>query len=302
MTTIQSNQNLPTKINKLNLNIIGVGKVSSAMGILWQQSNHINVQAVFNRSMSASIDLQQHLPHIKICTNLHEMPPADIIVIGVSDQIIPYIAEKIKQIDWIKPETLLIHFSGALSSKILINDEQKALTGSIHPVFAFSHIDTAIKTLPGNLCALEGDEQAIPLLQKLAQWARLQPFPINADQKARYHAALSISANFLVTLNDYARKILTSLAIPQDLADKLVNQLMQQNLNQLQQYAPVEALTGPIKRGDTDTIMRHWQALSDEEHSLYRALAWQTLSLTSLSEEKREQITNIVTAKSRNRG
>ena len=47
--------------------------------------------------------------------------------------------------------------------------------------------------------------------------------------------------------------------------------------------------------------MRHWQALSDEEHCLYRALAWQTLSLTSLREEKREQITNIVTAKSRNR-
>ena len=47
--------------------------------------------------------------------------------------------------------------------------------------------------------------------------------------------------------------------------------------------------------------MRHWQALSDEEHSLYRTLALHTLSLTSLSEEKREQIKNIVTAKGRNR-
>ena len=43
--------------------------------------------------------------------------------------------------------------------------------------------------------------------------------------------------------------------------------------------------------------MRHWEALSDEEHCLYRALAWQTLSLTSLNEEKREQIKSIVTAK-----
>ena len=67
MTTIQSYQNLPKKINKLNLNIIGVGKVSSVMGILWQQSNHINVQAVFNRSMSANIDLQHHLPQ-----NMHQ--------------------------------------------------------------------------------------------------------------------------------------------------------------------------------------------------------------------------------------
>ena len=47
--------------------------------------------------------------------------------------------------------------------------------------------------------------------------------------------------------------------------------------------------------------MRHWQALSDEEHCLYGALALHTLSLTSLNEEKREQITNIVTAKGRNR-
>ena len=43
--------------------------------------------------------------------------------------------------------------------------------------------------------------------------------------------------------------------------------------------------------------MWHWQALSDKEHSLYRTLAWQTLSLTSLNEEKREQIKSIVTAK-----
>ena len=47
--------------------------------------------------------------------------------------------------------------------------------------------------------------------------------------------------------------------------------------------------------------MRHWQVLSDEEHCLYGALALHTLSLTSLNEEKRDQIKNIVIAKGRNR-
>lgn len=276
------------------LNIIGVGKVALTMAILWQQSNQINIQAVWNRSIKASKNLQERLPHIKICTSIHKMPPADIIVIGVSDHIITSVAEKVWQNNWIKSETLLIHFSGALSSKILLPKKQIALTGSMHPAFAFSHIDTAIKTLPGHLCALEGDESALPIMQQLAKLIGLETFLITTEQKTRYHAALSISANFLIALNAYARKILSSISIPPELANKLVNQLMLQNLNQVQQFTPEEALTGPIKRGDINTITEHWMALTEQEQILYQALTQETLKLTKLSANIQQQINNVV--------
>ncbi|MCO6505415.1 MAG: DUF2520 domain-containing protein [Snodgrassella sp.] len=290
------------KKNKLRINIIGVGKVASTMAVLWQHSNHIEIQAVWNRSISASKNLQYHLPNIEISNDPIDMPKADIIVIGVSDQVISSLAEKINQLNWITPNTLLLHFSGALGSDILASPKNDILAGSMHPVFAFSHIDTAIKTLPGHLCAIEGDKTALPVLKKLAQWAGLESFVIHKDQKARYHAALSISANFLVTLNDYACTLLKSLSIPAGLADKLVNQLMQQNLNQLQQFSATEALTGPIKRGDINTVSRHWQALTDQERTLYQALTLQTLRLTTLSIEEqveiRKAVSDIVVRKS----
>ena len=283
------------KAHRPSVNIVGAGKVASTLAITWHQSKLINMQAVWNRSFSAAEYLKNHIPHIQVHKQLETLPPADIIVIGVSDQFIEKISRKIHQIDWLKADTLILHFSGALNSNILIpKNHKKFLVGSLHPVFAFASIETAINTLPGHLCAIEGDEEALSLLYKLAQAADLICFNIDSAQKKRYHAALSISANFLVTLNAFARNILISLSLPQELAETLVNQLMQQNLNQLQIMSPEEALTGPIKRGDSNTIARHWKALEQSEQTLYKVLAEQTLHLTTLSAEKQQQILQII--------
>lgn len=283
------------KAHRPSVNIVGAGKVASTLAITWHQSKLINMQAVWNRSFSAAEYLKNHIPHIQVHKQLETLPPADIIVIGVSDQFIEEIGWKIHQIDWLKADTLILHFSGALNSNILIpKNHKKFLVGSLHPVFAFASIETAINTLPGHLCAIEGDAKALSLLHKLAQAANLTCFNIDSAQKKRYHAALSISANFLVTLNAFARNILISLSLPQELAETLVNQLMQQNLNQLQIMSPEEALTGPIKRGDSNTIARHWKALEQSEQTLYKVLAEQTLHLTTLSAEKQQQILQII--------
>lgn len=296
MTDTFTKSTQPTKSYIPRINIIGTGKVASTLAIIWHQSGQINIQAAWNRSFTAAQHLKNHIPHIQLHQQLNTLPPADIIAIGVSDQAIETISQQINQADWITASTLILHFSGALNSKVLMSNKQKALTGSLHPVFAFASIETAMNTLAGHLCAIEGDSAALPLLQQLAQAANLNSFSIDSAQKNRYHAALSISANFLVTLNAYARNILTSLSLPQDLAEKLVNQLMQQNLNQLQIMSPTEALTGPIKRGDSNTIAHHWQALNSSEQAVYKALAEQTLNLTTLSSDKHQQILQIISA------
>ncbi|PIT11158.1 hypothetical protein BGI30_04385 [Snodgrassella alvi] len=279
------------------INIIGTGKVASTLAVIWHQSKQVSIQAAWNRSFTAAQHLKNYIPHIQLHKQLHTLPPADILAIGVSDQAIETISKQINQADWITADTLILHFSGALSSKVLVTNKQKALTGSLHPVFAFAKIETAINTLAGHLCAIEGDSAALPILQQLAQIAKLNSFNIDACQKNRYHAALTISANFLVTLNAYARNILTSLSLPQNLAEDLVNQLMQQNLDQLKIMSPAEALTGPIKRGDSNTIAHHWQALKPSEQIIYKALAEQTLNLSTLSKDKYQQILQILSLK-----
>lgn len=296
MTDIFTQSTQPTKSSIPRLNIIGTGKVASTLAIIWHQSRQINIQAAWNRSFPAAQHLKNHIPHIQLHKQLNTLPPADIVVIGVSDQAIETIGRQINQADWITANTLILHFSGALNSKVLQSNKQKVLTGSLHPVFAFASIETAINTLAGHLCAIEGDSAALPLLQQLAQAANLTSFNINSTQKARYHAALSISANFLVTLNAYARNILATLSLPPQLTEKLVNQLMQQNLDQLQIMPPAEALTGPIKRGDSNIIACHWQALSPSERVVYKALAEQALNLTTLSRDKCQQIAQIISA------
>lgn len=294
MTNIPTIQPQLNMSSQLRVNIIGTGKVASSLAIIWHQSKQINIQAAWNRSFTTAQNLKNHIPSVQLCKELSNLPPADIYVIGVSDQAIEKISWQIQQNHCLTPNSLVIHLSGALDSKILKSNQNKVLAGSLHPVFPFASIEIALNQLAGHMCAIEGDKVALPILQQLAQAAKLNSFIIDANQKSRYHTALSASANFLVTLNAYARNILTSLSIPKSLAERLVNQLMQQNLNQLQTMVPEEALTGPIKRGDSTTIAKHWQALNTTEQEIYSVLAKQTLNLTKLSQEKRQQILQII--------
>ena len=115
----------------------------------------------------------------------------------------------------------------------------------------------------------------------------LRSFVIASAQKARYHASLSAAANFSVALADFAQKLLASTQIPIAMQRELVASLMQQNAGNLMEQAPIDALTGPIVRGDAATVAMHLAATSADEQAVYRAWAMETLHLARprLSEE-----------------
>lgn len=279
---------------KWRLNIIGTGRVATTLAILWQQSGLVITQAIWNRHQKKAQTAQQYLPASRIINDINQFPQADIVAIGVNDDSITHIANTIQHCSWLTPQTLVLHFSGALSSHALAPLQKiTPLIGSLHPVFPFTDIKNATENLPEHFCAIEGNTETLSLLSQLARAAQLKDFQLSATQKKRYHAALSVSANFLVTLNAYARNILQPLALPPEHTAQLVNQLMQQSLSQLDQLEPQAALTGPIMRGDSNTIAAHWTALSAEEQPMYRILAEQTLKLSKLPSSKKKEITKI---------
>ncbi len=239
----------------------------------------------------ASTALRAQLPSVQWCVQLADLPPADIVVLGVRDDAIEIMAMALADSVAIQSNTTVLHFSGARSSQALSAlADHTSLLGSLHPVFAFADANSAQQQLSGHLCAFEGAFSARPVLQALAHHAGLHAFEMSAAHKARYHAAMSVSANFLVTLNYFAQQMLAPLALPNQLARQLVNQLMTQNLAQLEKHPPEAVLTGPIQRGDAQTIAIHWATLTREEQVVYRILAEETIKLAQLASEKREEI------------
>ncbi|MBP6562682.1 MAG: DUF2520 domain-containing protein [Neisseriaceae bacterium] len=264
----------------LTFHIIGPGRVGQTLACLWQQSDWLKLSHIHCRDPHQAAAWTPRFTTAKIVTQISDLPAADIVLISTPDDAIESAAQALALCPWLTPQTLVLHCSGAKGREALAPLAQQGVaTASLHPVFAFADVDTSIHTLAGHLAALDAEPEQLALLERLAQALGLKPFPLAPEYRARYHAALSISANYLVTLAGFAEDVLAPLGLSSTQNRALVGGLMQQSLLNHQRLGPQAALTGPIVRGDVDTVAAHVQALSPEETPLYQALGAATVRL-----------------------
>ncbi len=136
---------------------------------------------------------------------------------------------------------------------------------------------------------MEGDAAACEMLNQFAIAIGGVPFALAEGGKVAYHAALSMAANYLVTLADLSLQTANQAGIAPETANRLMLGLMQQTLNNIQALGPAAALTGPIVRGDAATVAQHLSVLPDSLQAVYRALGEATVALAGerLSEAQR---------------
>jgi predicted short-subunit dehydrogenase-like oxidoreductase (DUF2520 family) len=137
---------------------------------------------------------------------------------------------------------------------------------SLHPLLSI----TAARgpdQLDGGWAALTAEsEEARAIGLWLATALGLRPFRLADDDRAAYHAAAAIASNYLVTLRSIAGSLLESTGAPPDALDPLMRSVIENGFE----------LTGPIARGDWETVERHLEAIRDtrpELEYLYLALA-----------------------------
>ena len=120
---------------------------------------------------------------------------------------------------------------------------------------------------------------------------------IDKIKKSSYHAAGVFASNYLVTLAQQALSCLKEAGVENEIAMHVITNLMRGTVSNLEKtLSPEHSLTGPIKRGDISTIMKHIASLTDREQKhLYAALGKATLHLTDHNTLKKDKITNALT-------
>lgn len=159
---------------------------------------------------------------------------------------------------------------------------------SLHPL---QTVPDAQASLVGSPAAIAGsDDGALVLARDLAERLGMKPFEVTEDSRAAYHAAASIASNFLVALESSAVELLEAAGVADaDAARELLAPLVLRSAANWAERGP-EALTGPIARGDEETVERHLAAIDDvapELLDLYRALADRTRDVAARREEVR---------------
>jgi predicted short-subunit dehydrogenase-like oxidoreductase (DUF2520 family) len=98
-------------------------------------------------------------------------------------------------------------------------------------------------------------------LAKLARDVGARPRHVDDRQRALYHAAAVFTSNYLIAVVYEGVRLLEASGWPRGDAERALLPLVEGVVANLRKRGTVGALTGPIRRGDVDTINRHLQAL-----------------------------------------
>jgi predicted short-subunit dehydrogenase-like oxidoreductase (DUF2520 family) len=194
-------------------------------------------------------------------------PQADVVLLCVPDGEIRAAAGAIPLSGPAAPdgktslarEQLVGHCSGATTLEPLHPHE----AFSLHPLMTVPEGGTA--PFEGAGCAIAGTTtRALATAEALARALHMRPVHVHDEDRAAYHAAASIAANFLVTLEGAAERLAATAGVERELLVPLARAA----LENWAAKGAAQALTGPVARGDEATIARQRAAIAERTPDL----------------------------------
>lgn len=208
---------------------------------------------------------------------------SDVVLVAVRDSAIAEVAAMLCGTGLITKRHVLLHCSGAVSAEEVLGgvSDKVGGVGTLHPLRAISDASAVSTGLRGTVFGVEGDPMAQQVAQRLVAAMGGAALPLAREQMATYHAAAAMASNFVVALVDAAAQALSSAGMPMDQAVAALVPLAQGALANVAERGAARGLTGPIRRGDVQTVQRHLAALAvrPETQELYRALGKATVKL-----------------------
>ncbi len=272
---------------KPTLGFIGAGKVGHTLARLLSARGY-TVTAVYSRTEANALALAQCIGSAVVDSPGAVVRAADLTLLTVSDDAIAAVADSISRefVSESSDSKAVTHTSGALDVRVLSGlAGQGIMVGSVHPVFPFADVETAVAGLPGAVFGVEADDKRLhDWIESLVGSLNGRVLSIPPGGKAAYHAAFVFASNYTVTLFSIAERLLLGLGTEREIADHALNTLLAGTLENLQRQGIPAALTGPLVRSDVRTIEAHLDTLGhidQDVEQLYRQLAQLSLPMVA---------------------
>jgi len=172
------------------------------------------------------------------------------------------------------------HCSGTLSGDVLAPLHARGYhVGTLHPLQALAHPLTGADRLFGSWFAVSGEPEAEAVARRLVTQLEGSPLTIPVARRPLYHAATVVASNYLPVLLALAARLLTLAGAREEEAVSALLPLMRGTLENVAELGLANALTGPIARGDLETVRLHLRSLPEPEGRLYREFGREAITL-----------------------
>ena len=242
--------------------------------------------------------VEQHGPPVA-ASREDALRNAPLILVAVRDGQLDVALDALRG-ESLRPDVVMLQVSGSAEPAARERlTEAGVHYGTFHPLLPLIDPTLASFRLQGSVIGIEGDVVAHAAARKLARRLGASTIEIPRDERAAYHAAAVIASNFPVTLAALAEGLLSRIGVDSVSAHRAVRALMAASVENLA-AAPraLDALTGPIARGDVATVRAHTTALHGLRpyHDLYETVSRATLALMQERGDDPALIAGIETA------
>ncbi|MEQ9568781.1 MAG: DUF2520 domain-containing protein [Longimicrobiales bacterium] len=201
-------------------------------------------------------------------------PGTDAVVLAVPDDVLPEMAHALAAQGRPGPGAVALHTSGALSTEVLAPLHAAGYAvGSIHPLQAVAHPVTGADRLRGAGYAVAGEPAARRVARAIVHALAGEILEIPVARRPLYHAAAVLASNGLAGLMAVAADLLVRAGAEPDRAVACLVSLARGALDDVESEGLHPGLTGPVVRGDVDTVDLHLRALEGDAREEYRALS-----------------------------
>ncbi len=260
----------------LKIGLIGAGRVGIALSRALQNHGHsiVAAHAVSEKSKQRVLEF---LPATDLQSIENLIANVQTVLFAVPDDVLPDLVRGIAQTIGFKKHQFVIHTSGRFGIDVLAAaTAQGAIPMAIHPAMTFTGAPNDVDRIIGCPFAITTNDELLPIAAALVLNMGGREYVVAEEDRSIYHAALSHAANHSSVVVNQSKEILQKIGIenPGLFLSPLVNAAIENSLTM-----GIDSLTGPIVRGDVETVRSHILALKESEFlETYRSIAVATVA------------------------
>ncbi len=243
-----------TPVSRLSVGVVGAGRVGAVLAAALRSAGH-EISAVAGESAASRTRIETLLPGVRVDKPTAVARSCDLLLLTVPDDMLGNVVSMLSASGAIRPGQRVVHTSGKHGLAVLEPATRLGAQGlAMHPAMTFTGTDLDLDRLPGCVYGVTATAETLGLAETLVADLGGRMVRVAEERRTLYHAGLAHGANHLVTLVSQAMDLLR--ASGSDDPAGTLRPLLTAALDNALTYGDA-ALTGPIVRGDVETVRAH---------------------------------------------